>query len=58
MRIPGLGALILPILEKMAANGRKIPAGASEQDKMILQYLRDKVDPVFVPLMRTLIQKR
>ena len=48
----------MPILENMAANARKIPAGASEQDKMILQYLRDKVDPVFVPLMRTLIQKR
>ena len=41
----------------MPSKPRAVPPGASEQDKLILKYLSDKVDPIFVPLMRTLIQK-
>ena len=36
---------------------REAPLGASEQDKLILKYLREKVDPIFVPMMRSLIQQ-
>jgi len=55
------GLKIAPIASKGSRDSlmasRAPPPGASEQDKLILKYLREKVDPVFVPMMRTIIQK-
>jgi UMP-CMP kinase family protein len=38
--------------------GRSTPASASDGDREIINYLKEKVDPLFVPLMRKLVQHR
>jgi len=57
--VPALAPSPAPATAQAAAPSDPPPQpGSAEEDRVILKYLRQKVDPLFVPMTRALVRER